>query len=177
MYNKIITSKALLKTFSLNFIKKINLFILIGHNGFFLLRLPKMYLLKYISNNSFSLIFLNNYHYQTFIKLFNVYYNRLFTYYYFRLILRGRGYRIKRICKKLYRFYFIKVNYIYFHVPPSVLVKIKKKRLFFISTSLFILRNLITEMLLIKAITAYRKRGFLYKRQLILKKRGKKKIQ
>ncbi|HXN54403.1 MAG TPA: hypothetical protein VN854_00345 [Mycoplasmatales bacterium] len=167
-------TKALFKQFSFYFLKQTALFFLMGPNGFYVLKMPRIFFFRVFSLNSFSLIFLNNYHFKSFIKLFGTYYNRLFAFYFFRLVLKGRGYRIKRFCKNLYRFYFIKVNYVYFHVPISVIVKIKKKHMFFLSYEFCVLRNLITYILLIKAVTAYRKRGFHYKRMLFLRKRGKK---
>jgi hypothetical protein len=169
-------SRTLFKNFAFFFLKRASLFILKGQNGVYVLKMPRIFFLNFFSSDAFSLIFLNNYHFQSFLKLFNTYYNRLFAFFFFRLVLKGRGYRIKRLCKNLYRFYFIMVNYIYLHVPNAVLVKIKRKYLFFISYDFCILRNLITYILLIKAVTAYRKRGFHYKRMLFLRKKGKKRI-
>lgn len=173
MYNNSIN---LFKSLNFYFLKKKGIFIIIGLNGYFILKMPKIFLLKFISKNQFSLIFINNYHFLSFIKHFSVFYNRLFTYYFFRLKLRGRGYRMKRLSKNLYRFYFIKVNYIYMHVPKCVLVKLKKRRIFFVSYNFCILRVLITTLLLIKAITAYTRKGLLYPREMIFMKRGKKRI-
>jgi hypothetical protein len=167
---------SLLKNFNFFFLKQRALFIIIGLNGYFILKMPKIFFYKFISNNFFSLIFINNYHYLSFIKIFNVFYNRLYAYYTFRLRLKGKGYRMKKICKNLYRFYFIKVNYIYLHVPSAVLVKLKKNRIFFISYNFSVLQSLMTKMLLIKAITVYNRKGLLYPREMIYMKPGKKRI-
>jgi hypothetical protein len=169
-------SVELFKNFNLLFLTQRALFIIIGLNGYFILKMPKIFFYKSIFANYFSFIFINNYHYQSFTKLFNVYYNRLYAYYYFRLKLKGRGYRMKRLCKNLYRFYFIKVNYIYLHVPKCVLVKLKKRRIFFISYNFCVLRILMTYLLLIKAVTVYTRKGLLYPREMIFMKPGKKRI-
>src|SRR5579884_3615094 len=169
-------SISLFKNFNFSFLKNKGLFIIFGLNGYFVLKMPKIFFYKFIFEKHFSLIFINNYHFLSFIKLFNVFYNRLFTYYFFKLKLRGRGYRMKKLSKKLYRFYFIRVNYIYLHVPNSVLVKLKKRRIFFISYNFCVLRVLITNLLLIKAITAYNRKGLLYPREMIYMKPGKKRI-
>jgi hypothetical protein len=169
-------SLSLFKNFNVYFLKQRALFIIIGLNGSFILKLPKIFYYKFIFQNNFSLIFINNYHYQSFIKIFNVFYNRLYSYYTFRLRLKGKGYRMKLICKNLYRFYFIKVNYIYLHVPNAVLVKLKKNRIFFISYDFCVLQILMTYMLLIKAITVYNRKGLLYPREMIFMKPGKKRI-
>jgi hypothetical protein len=169
-------SVELFKNFNFKFLNQRALFIIIGQNGVFILKMPKIYFYKLIYKNHFSFIFINNYHYQSFIKLFNVFYNRLYAYYYFRLKLKGRGYRMKRLCQNLYRFYFIKVNYIYLHVPCTVLVKLKKRRIFLISYNFGVLQTLMTDLLLIKAVTAYNRKGLLYPREMIFMKPGKKRI-
>jgi hypothetical protein len=169
-------SVILFKNLKLIFLKQRALFILIGLNGYFILKTPRIFCYKLISENAFSLIFINNYYYKSFIKLFNVFYNRLFNFYTFRLRLKGKGYRMKRICKNLYRFYFIKVNYIYLHVPNTVLVKLKKKRIFLISYNFSVLQKLMTYMLLIKVITVYNRKGLLWPREMIFMKPGKKRI-
>ena len=169
-------SISLFKNLKIFFFKKKFLFIIIGINGFFILKMPKIFFYKLIDINWFSLIFINYYHYQSFLKLFNVFYNRLYSYYTFRLRLKGKGYRMKKICKNLYRFYFIKVNYIYLHVPSAVLVKLKKNRIFFLSYNFSILQILMTYILLIKVITVYNRKGLLYPREMIYLKPGKKRI-
>lgn len=169
-------SISLFKNFNFFFLKQRALFIIIGLNGIFILKMPKIYFCKIISKNEFSFIFINNYHYQSFLKFFNVFYNRLYSYYTFRLRLKGKGYRMKKISKSLYRFYFIKVNYIYLHIPNVVLVKLKKNRIFFLSSNFCILQILMTYMLLIKAITAYNRKGLLYPREMVYIKPGKKRI-
>jgi len=173
MFNK---SISLFKNFNFLFLKKRGLFVIIGVNGTLILKMPKIFFYKLISKNLFSLIFLNNYHYLSFLKIFNVFYNRLYSYYTFRLRLKGKGYRMKKISKYLFRFYFIKVNYIYLHVPNSVLVKLKKNRIFFLSYNFCILQILMTYMLLMKTITVYNRKGLLYPREMVLMKPGKKKI-
>src|ERR1700733_11260563 len=139
-------SRTLFKNFAFFFLKRASLFILKGQNGVYVLKMPRIFFLNFFSSDAFSLIFLNNYHFQSFLKLFNTYYNRLFAFFFFSLVLKGGGFRIKRFCK------------------------------IFISYDFCILRNLITYILLIKAVTAYRKRGFHYKRMLFLRKKGKKRI-
>src|ERR1700730_3491800 len=121
----------LLKNLNFLVFKNLNSLVLIGPNGCLILKLPKIYFLCFINKNKFSFIFINNYFFQSFIKLLRTFNYRLFYFYFFKLKLKGRGYRIKRFCSKLYRFYFITVNYIYLHVPSSVLIKLRKRRIFF----------------------------------------------
>src|ERR1700733_451120 len=110
----------LFKNFSFVFLSNLSLFILIGRTGIFILKMPKLYLLK-TDLNKISFIFSNFYHFQSFLKLFKTFYNRLFFFFFFRLKLKGMGFRIKRISKRLYRFYFITVNFFYLYVPANVI--------------------------------------------------------
>jgi hypothetical protein len=83
---------------------------------------------------------------------------------------------MKRLSKNLYRFYFIKVNYIYVHVPDCVLVKLKKRRIFLLSYNFCVLQILMTYLLLLKSVTVYNRKGLLYPREMIFMKPGKKRI-
>lgn len=166
----------LYKSLNFRFLKHLGLFIIISSKGYFVLKMPKIFFLKNDSTSIYSFVFLNNYHFQSFIKLFNVFYRRLFLFYFFRLKLRGMGFRIKRLCSKLYRFYFIRVNFMYLHVPREILIKLKKRKIFIVSCDFSVLQTLINKMLLIKAVTAYRRTGLLYPNEIVLMKPGKKRI-
>lgn len=169
-------SIALFKTFNFYFLKNKALFIIIGMNGFFILKMPNIFFFKLNNENFFSFLFINYYHYKSFISFFNVLYNRLYNYFFFRLKLIGRGYRIKKLSNNLYRFYFIRVNYIYLHVPSSVLIKYKKPFVLLISNNFEVLQKLYQILLLINPITVYRRKGLVFPREIIYMKAGKKRL-
>jgi hypothetical protein len=165
----------LLENFIFFYFRGLSVLLLIGNNGYFILKLPKFFLEK-LEKNLISFIFLNKYHFISFLSIFKTFYNRLFFYYFFRLKLRGLGFRVKRMCKNLYRFYFINVNYIYLHVPLSIMVKQKKRKLFFLSKDFNVLQVMICHLLLIKAVTAYKRTGLIYPKMIIMMKPGKKRL-
>lgn len=124
-----------IKSLELYFFQKNNLLVYIYLNVYVILKLFSNIYFK-IDKYSFSLIFFDCSNYFAFLKniLFN--YNRFFFIYFFRLNLKGLGYRVVKICKNLYKFYFIMSNYYYLHLPLSVLLKYKSRKLFFYSFDL-----------------------------------------
>lgn len=100
----------------------------------------------------------------------------MFSLYYYKLRLKGLGFRIRQFGSSLFRFFFTSVNYFYLHIPFEVCLKHKGRVLYFISTSCMILHEVIVHILLLKKITVYRIRGFVYPRQIILIKPGKKRF-
>lgn len=102
--------------------------------------------------------------------------NSLSYIFFFKLHLKGLGYRIRRISKNLYKFFFIYTNFFYLHLPSSVLLKIKRRRLVFFGFNLNVLRTVLVNLLLLNKMFVYTIRGFLFPRQIILLKPGKKRI-
>jgi len=138
------------------------------------LKLPFCYVKR--ENLNFSFIFLSNYYMKSFVRHLESSCSRFFYLYYFRLRLKGLGFRVKRIYKFLYRFYFTVVNFFYFHIPFNVVFKYKARRLFFLSNSFFTLRTLIVHLLLLKRLVVYKLRGIFFPRIIILMKPGKKRF-
>jgi len=120
------------------------------------------------------MIFKTKYHFISVIKHIAYmlrYVNKIFI---VKLKLRGLGYRIKRYCRHLYRFYFTKTNYIYWHVPQYMIVKSRKRRMIIISNHYNLLRTVFVHILLLKIAGPYNKRGFVYPRAILFLKQGKK---
>jgi len=84
------------------------------------------------------------------------------------------GYRIRKISKFLYRFFFACTNFFYFHVPFEVLFTFKKRRILFVGKNLALLKNVFVHFLFLKKLVPYRIRGLLYPKQIITMKPGKK---
>jgi hypothetical protein len=88
--------------------------------------------------------------------------------------MRGLGYRIRRLAPLLYRFYFTRTNYIHLHLPMSVFLYLRKRRLFLISRRRDLLHQLVKQILNLHPPLPYNKRGFSYPRYLRRRKPGKK---
>lgn len=143
---------------------------------YILLKVPSYYFYKE-EKNKIKYIFLTKFHYITFLKhLFN-YYNSFFCFYYYTLKLKGLGYRIFNVSKKLIKIFFNRSNFFYLHIPGSVLLKYRTRKFFFLSSNYNILKVMILHLLFLKEFIIYRLSGIYYTRQIILVKPGKNKFR
>jgi hypothetical protein len=167
------------ENFKLYFLMKNNYIILEKKSRFFFLKLPYIYFYKYRKKNEriFSFIFFKFFHYISFFKHVLQLYNKLSSFYFLKLKLKGLGYRIIHISKFLIKFFFNRNNFFYLHLPKTILFRYKIRRLFFLSTRLMDLRNLMINLLLLKKYLVYRLSGLFYPRQIILLKPGKNKFR
>jgi hypothetical protein len=130
----------------------------------------------WINNKACSIIFDTKSAWKEFIvRLFNLY-NTRFTLFFYKLRLKGLGFRIHRLGGGLFRFFFNQTNYFYFSSPIHVLTMSKKRVLFFVSDRWDMLRTMIVHLLLLKKLTMYRTRGLLYPSQIRILKPGKKRF-
>jgi hypothetical protein len=169
-------------------VKKVN-YLNINFNFFFSFKTGLFYL-KSLIGNSFirmpffffykekpviSLLFVKRFLFLSFYKHLLFFYKSLFKFNFARLRLKGLGFRIKKITKNLFRFFFNLSNFFYFYVPQNLLFSVKRKRFLLISNNLDLLKKVLAHLLLLKKLSVYRTRGFVYPRQIIQLKIGKKK--
>jgi len=96
--------------------------------------------------------------------------------YFYKLRLKGLGFRIVKLANGLYRFFFNKINYIYFNVPKNIIMHYKQRVLIFLSIHWDILKMVIIHLLSLKKLSIYNLRGLWYGYQLRTKKPGKKRF-
>lgn len=161
--------------FDFFFLEKKSLIYIKGKVGIVMLKLPSFYFLIYIKGK-ISFLFINYFFFKSVLKHFLHFYNRLFFFHFVKIRVKGLGYRIKRINKFLYRFFFNSTNFFYFYLPLQVLVRLKRRRLILLSNDLSILKKILAALLLLKKISVYRVRGILYPRKIIFLKIGKKNL-
>jgi hypothetical protein len=153
-----------------------NVIIIIFKSRYFIFKIPSIFFYK-INNISLKILFLNKFYYVTFLKhLFN-FYSRFFSFYYFRLKLKGLGFRIFKVSKHLIKIFFNRTNFFYIHIPSCILLKYRTRRMFLISTNYEVLSVLIINILLLKEFIIYRQTGLYYPRQILLIKPGKNKFR
>jgi hypothetical protein len=144
-----------------------------GIYGILSLKLPSLYF--YIMNkNLISFIFLQKNIFINFIKIFFCKYNKLFYIYWICLKIKGLGYRIRKLSKNLYYFFFNYTNMYYLNIPKNIIIKWYKKRLILVSNDFCSLKILLSTIIILKKLGPYRLRGFKYPRQIILIKKKKK---
>lgn len=132
--------------------------------------------IKFITENYFSLLFLKSNFYYNFFRKFIVNLKSNLILYFIKLKLRGLGFRAIKIGKNILRFYFIMVNFFYIHIPKEIILKIKKRKLFFLSLNLQKLKVFMKGINLLKKIIVYRFRGLSYPKKIYLSKKGKRKL-
>src|ERR1700761_3527679 len=141
---------------------------------FFFLKLPYIFFYK-LTNTYFKIFLINYFHYISYLKHILQFYNKLSSFYYLRLKLKGLGYRIIHVSTYLIKIFFNRSNFFYIHIPKTILFRYKIRRLFFLSTRLTDLRLLMINILLLKKYIVYRLSGLFYTNQILILKPGKNK--
>jgi hypothetical protein len=112
--------------------------------------------------------------YNNFFNNFLFFFNKFFKFFFFRLRLRGLGYRIKRITKKLYRFFFAFNHYFYFHISKNIFLKHRHRQLIVFSNNLIKLNDIFSHLLLLKKLDFYeRNNTFIISRRILFFKKRK----
>ena len=95
-------------------------------------------------------------------------------YYYVKLKLKGLGYKIEKITKNFYKFFFAYNHYFYFHVPQDILIKSRKRTLIMFSNNLAKLNDIYTQLLKLKKLDLYeRNNSFIAVRKIKFFKKRK----
>lgn len=153
-----------------------NIIIIIMKSRFFIFKIPSIFFFR-LENNNYKFLFLTKFFFKTFLKHLVNFYNKLFMFYFFRLKLKGLGYRIFNVTKNLIKVFFNRSNFFYIHIPSCILLKNRTRRLFFISTKNEELSVTILSILFLKEFVIYRQQGLYYPRQILLIKPGKNKFR
>ena len=157
---------------SLAFLPHRSLLLLKRHGNVLVVRLPG-YFFYALQPSGFSLLFLKKQLFSDFFSFLRLVSRRFDVVYFYRLKLRGLGFRLERLASSLYRFFFATTNFIYFHVPPSIVFRGRKRRMIFLSHDLAILRNVFAQFLLLWELRPYMRRGLFFPRQIFIRKKGK----
>jgi len=134
--------------------KGLNKFFFKGFYGVYNLFLPSFYFFKEIKNY-FILNFLNKINFLKFNKQFLFAVNSYKIIYFFRIKLKGLGYRIKKITLKIYRFFLAFNHYFYFFSPKFMSVFSKKRNLLVISLNKILLNDVLHKFFSLKKLDFY----------------------
>jgi hypothetical protein len=118
----IIKNYNLKKNIKLFFSNKQSLLYIKGLYSYIMIKLPNYYYYL-INNNKINILYNNKNKFSLFIKNINLLYNKLIFLYSVRLRLRGLGFKIRKISKNLYYFFFNYINIYYFYIPKNLLIK------------------------------------------------------
>ena len=147
-----------------------NILFIAGRYGSNCLYMPKQFFIK---SNKLSFLFLDKYSFFSVWKHFISIYSSLHRLFFFRLKLKGLGYRIRKITRRLYRLFFAFKHFFYLHVPHDIFVKHKKRLIVLFSANKSKLNDIFSHMLLLKKMDFYEKtRAFIMPNKILyLKKR------
>jgi hypothetical protein len=143
--------------------------------GFLVIILPS-YFFSQLFVNSISFIFLSRVFFRGFFSHLSYHLKHLFFFSYIKFKIKGLGHRVRRIGKNFYKFFFFSTSFYYFYVPYGLIFRFKKKRILMISRDLAKLKHTLAQLLLLKQVTVYRKRGMLLFKHILLRKEGKRRI-
>ena len=176
MINKVIIKNYnFKKDIKIFFSNKESLLYIKGLYNYIMLKMPN-YFFSNVNKNKLSIIYSKKELFLLFIKSINIVYKKLIFLYCVRLKLRGLGFKIRKISKNLYYFFFNYINIYYFYIPKNLIIKWYKKRILLISNDFMLLKLVFSQILLLKNLGAYRLIGTRFPRQIILIKKGGKKI-
>lgn len=141
--------------------------------GYLKYNMVSSYYVKTKENNIYFL-FTKKGVYKNFINNFLFFFNKFFKFFFVKLRLRGLGYRIKKITKKLYRFFFAFNHYFYFHVSRDIFFKHRRRILIMFSNNLVKLNDIFSHLLLLKKLDFYeRNNTFIISRKILFFKKRK----
>jgi len=165
------------KVFKFVFNEKLNMFTIWNGGRVFFLKLPSFFFFKIVDSKNIRFIFFKYFYYITFFKHILNLDIKLSSFYFFRIKLKGLGYRVTHLTKSVVRLFFNRSNFFYMHIPSSILLKYKNRRLFFISTRLEDLKLSMLYLLMLKKQIVYRLKGLFFPKQIFLIKPGKNKFR
>lgn len=171
--NLIIKRFVLNKNFSIYFsVKHSCLFMkhILGISYFFL---PSYFFWK-TNLKAFQLIFINLRFFKSFFINLKLCFHT-YLIYFLKLKIRGLGYRLRSITDNCHYFFFNYTNYYYFFNPKSLIVKTYKKRMLLLSFNWWMLKVVLSHILLLRKMGPYTLHGLRLVKQIVfLKKSGKK---
>lgn len=141
--------------------------------GVLVFRLSYVYFFRKV-NGCLSFFFLSSFLFSNFLVNFFKFYNKAF--FFFKLKVRGLGYRVRLLTYYIAKIFIGFSNYIYFHCPNNVLMRVRRRRLLLVSNEIFVLKLIVFKLLSLKILTPYGLRGVFFPRQVLLLKPGKKKF-
>jgi hypothetical protein len=123
----------------------------------------------YFFNNNFKeklFLFINKAEYIEFIKNFFSFYNKIFKIFYFKIIIRGLGYKIRKVTKRFFLFFFAVKHYFYFYIPNDIFIKIKGRRFYILCYNKMKLNNIFFQLLYLKKMDFYVKNKIFFLKKL-----------
>jgi hypothetical protein len=126
------------------------------------------------NNEENSFLFLNKSDFIMFLRNFFSFYNKICKIFYFRIVIRGLGYKIRKITKRFFLFFFAVKHYFYFYLPNDVFLKSRGRRFYVLCYNKMKLNNIFFQLLFLKKMDFYeRTKSFFVKNNIFFLKKLK----
>jgi hypothetical protein len=150
-----------------------NKIIIKGSTGIASVLLPSFYLFMPY-HRGLSFLFTSEQIFVMFFRYFMAMHSVVSRIFFFRLKLRGLGYRIRKMTRFLFRFFFARNHFYYFHLPMGLFVKQKSRTLFVVSSDKAKLNDLFNQLLILRKMDMYEKtNSFIVKNKIFFLKKRK----
>lgn len=159
--------------FDLIYVEEENKLYLKGLYGYYYLYLSKEIYIK-TNKDLIKIMLISKNKFFSILNNFLVLYKRLFKLFFFRIKLKGLGFRLKKLNKKLYKIFMAYNHSYYWHSQKKILIKKKGKKLLIISNNKECLNDLYIHLLIFEKIDKYiRKSRFLSLNKIMYLKKKK----
>lgn len=118
------------------------------------------YYFKLETSNKLSLCFTRLNFYKVVLKSFLNMYKNIHYFYFFRLKLKGLGFRLTRLSQKLFMMFFGAYNFIYLHI--SMLVFTRGRNIIILDNDKKLLNIIFYQLLILKKMDLYSKKKTFY---------------
>lgn len=148
-----------------------NIFLFIGPFGYIRFYLYNFFFWKR-RKNGFSFIFFNRQIYVSFLKYFIYVHRHVSTLFFFKLRLRGLGFRIKKLTSGLFKFFLARNHFYYFYIPINMYIKNRRRHFYVLSFNKSQLNDIFSKLLLLKKMDFYnRGNSFIMKNKILFLKK------
>jgi hypothetical protein len=143
-----------------------------GKYGFVSFFLPSLFFLK-TERNKLLFLFVNKFFYFSFFRHFLYFLKRVIWIFFFKLKLKGLGFRVFQVSRFFWEFFFRKNLRYFFYPPKGIYIKRKNRDILFLSNNKQLLNNIFSNLLFLKKMDFYeRTKTFIVKSKILyLKKR------
>jgi hypothetical protein len=129
---------------------------------------------NFVNTLQIIFMFINKHIYSLFINFFLKIYFNINKLFFFKLRLKGLGYRMARVHPYLFRFFFAKNHFYYFYVPSLIYIKLRRRNFFVLSHNKSKLNDLFHHFMLLKKLDLYEKTNtFMIKDKILFLKKRK----
>lgn len=154
-----------------------SIFFMKNNYGILKIHMPKYFFFKFNERKDvIKLLFTNKFFFKTFLSLFKNNLKTLADFHFFRLRLRGLGFRLRKIGGNILRVFFGLNHHVYLFIPYKVLLRRRGRNLIVASNDKVVLKDFFVSLLLLRRFDFYTRTGGFREKNRIYFLKPKKKL-